>query len=170
MSRFSRPIIGAINGVAVTGGFELALICDILIAFTQARFADSHARVGLSPAWGLSQRLPRVIGLARAREVSLTGKFVDVLTAERWGLVNRVVEPAQLLPACQRMAVAMLSLVPSFLGHYKRLLGTGFGMNFSDAMAYEARTSLAYNNTVSASEIEARRAGVMQRAKEQTGG
>ena len=168
MSRFSGPIIGAINGVAVTGGFELALACDILIASSAARFADTHGRVGLSPAWGLSQKLPRLIGLARAKEVSLTGNFLDAATAERWGLVNRVVEPEQLLPTSRQMAGEMLSMVPGFLSHYKRLLDTGYGMNFSDALEYEARTSLAYNSAVNASQVEARRGGVRARGKQQT--
>jgi len=169
MARFSGPVIGAVNGVAVTGGFELALACDLLIASTQARFADTHGRVGLSPAWGLSQKLPRLIGLARAKEVSLCGNFIDAATAERWGLVNRVVEPDALLPACRALAESMLSMVADFLPHSKKLMDEGYGMNFADAMAFEARTSLAYNNQVTASDVEARRAGVIARGQRQTG-
>ncbi len=75
LARFTGPIIGAINGVAITGGFELALGCDVLIASTAASFADTHARVGVMPGWGLSQRLPRIVGASRAKELSLTGKF-----------------------------------------------------------------------------------------------
>ena len=72
-----QPVIGAINGVAITGGFEVALACDIRIASTNARFADTHARVGVMPGWGLSQKLSRLIGISRAKELSLTGNFVD---------------------------------------------------------------------------------------------
>jgi enoyl-CoA hydratase len=82
-----------VNGFAITGGFELALMCDFLIASSEARFADTHARVGVVPGWGLSQRLPRLIGINRAKELSLTGNFLDADTACAWGLVNRVVAP-----------------------------------------------------------------------------
>ncbi|MGE5501382.1 MAG: enoyl-CoA hydratase, partial [Ignavibacteriales bacterium] len=72
-----KPVIGAINGVAITGGFEVALACDVLIASENARFADTHARVGIMPGWGLSQKLSRLIGIYRAKELSLTGNFLD---------------------------------------------------------------------------------------------
>ena len=70
----TKPVIGAINGAAVTGGLELALYCDILIASEHARFADTHARVGLLPTWGLSVRLPQKVGIGVARRMSLTGE------------------------------------------------------------------------------------------------
>ena len=89
MGAYPAPIIGAVGGVAVTGGFEIALACDLLIASTEARFADTHARVGILPGWGLSQRLPRLIGIGRAKELSLTGNYIDAEAAERWGLVKR---------------------------------------------------------------------------------
>ena len=89
-----KPVIGAINGVAITGGFEVALACDVLIASDRARFADTHARVGIYPGWGLSQKLSRLIGPYRARELSFTGNFLDAQTAAAWGLVNRVVPAA----------------------------------------------------------------------------
>ena len=68
-----QPVIAAVNGYAITGGFELALMCDFIIATPEARFADTHARVGVVPGWGLSQRLPRLVGINRAKELSLTG-------------------------------------------------------------------------------------------------
>src|SRR5262249_22598137 len=86
-----KPVVGAINGAAITGGFELALACDVLICSSAARFADTHARVGIAPGWGLSQRLSRLIGPYRAKQLSLTGNFLDARTAEAWGLVNMVV-------------------------------------------------------------------------------
>jgi len=102
-----KPVIGAINGVAITGGFEVALACDVLIASSNARFADTHARVGVVPGWGLSQKLSRMIGISRAKELSFTGNFLDAATAERWGLVNRVVAPESLLAEARRLAADM---------------------------------------------------------------
>ena len=83
----STPVIGAINGAAVTGGLELALYCDILIASENARFADTHARVGLLPTWGLSVRLPQKVGVGLARRMSLTGDYLSAAgrTARRAG-------------------------------------------------------------------------------------
>ena len=83
-----KPVIGAINGAAVTGGLELALSCDFLIASEQATFADTHSRVGVMPGGGMSIRLPQLIGINRARQMSLTGNFVHAATARDWGLVD----------------------------------------------------------------------------------
>ena len=82
LAGFAGPVIAAVNGAAVTGGFELALACDVVLASEEARFADTHARVGVLPGWGLSQRLPRLIGLGRAKELSLTGNFLGARRAE----------------------------------------------------------------------------------------
>ncbi len=164
---FSGPVIGAINGAAVTGGFEIALACDMLIASSNARFADTHGRVGLLAGWGLSQRLSRVIGLARAKELSLTGNFLGAETAERWGLVNRVVQPELLLDTCRELAAAMLSVAPEFLARYKRVIDSGYYMSLEDAMAFEGRESRAWNETVSASTIESRREQILARGKQQ---
>ncbi len=167
MAAFRGPIIGAINGAAVTGGFELALGCDLLIASTAARFADTHGRVGVHPAWGLSQKLSRLIGIGRAKEMSLTGNFVDAATAERWGLVNRVVEPDALLPSCLALARDMLSLDPAMLVAYKRVIDEGYALGFGDAMALEARVAQAFNAAVSPEAVEARRRAVLERGRRQ---
>src|SRR5688500_9134424 len=109
MATTHQPIIGAVNGVAVTGGFEISLACDVLIASRAARFADTHARVGILPGWALSVKLPRLIGISRAKELSLTGNFLSAEQAQAWGLVNRIVEPAELMPVCRALAQDMLS-------------------------------------------------------------
>jgi len=105
-----KPIIGAINGVAVTGGLELALACDFLIASERARFADTHARVGVMPGWGLTVALPRAVGLRRAKQMSFTGNYVDATTALAWGLVNEVVAHEQLIARARQLAVDIASI------------------------------------------------------------
>lgn len=163
----SKPVIGAINGVAITGGFELALACDVLIASANARFADTHARVGILPGWGLSQKLSRLIGIYRARELSFTGNFLDAQTAHGWGLVNRVVAPEDLLPTARALAADMASIDPAMLKAYKALINQGFERSFGDGMALEAQISGAANGQVSADEVERRRLAVMDRGRTQ---
>lgn len=164
-----KPVIGAINGVAITGGFELALACDILIASDTARFADTHARVGIMPGWGLSQKLSRTIGITRAKELSLSGNFLDAQTACAWGLVNRVVPAADLLPAAKALAADIASADPAMVAAYKRLIDEGYALPFGAAMAHEHATSSIRNRTVSANEVEARRLAVMERGRSQGG-
>ena len=102
--RLTKPLIGAINGVAVTGGFELALNCDFLVASERATFGDTHARVGVMPGWGLTVLLPQAIGVRRAREMSFTGNFMDATDALQFGLVNHVVAHADLIPFTRALA------------------------------------------------------------------
>lgn len=163
----AKPVIGAINGVAITGGFELALACDVLIASENARFADTHARVGIMPGWGLSQKLSRLIGLYRAKELSLSGNFLDAQTAERWGLVNRVVPANELLPAAKALAADMAQIEAGMMSRMKKLIDEGFGMTFDDALALEARISTAHNTEVKPEEVESRRGAVLARGRTQ---
>lgn len=163
----AKPVIGAINGVAITGGFELALACDVLIASTNARFADTHARVGIMPGWGLSQKLSRMIGISRAKELSLTGNFLDAATAERWGLVNRVVEPEALLPAATALARDMATIDPAMSAAYKALIDDGYGLAFAEGLALEARQSTAANGQVRPESVEQARLAVMARGRTQ---
>ena len=163
----TKPCIGAINGVAITGGFEVALACDVLIASERARFADTHARVGIMPGWGLSQKLSRLIGPYRARELSLTGNFLDAHTAAAWGLVNRVVPAADLMATARALAADMATIDPAFSAAYKRLIGDGYAVNFGEAMAIENDRSVAANARVSAAAVEAARAAVQARGRSQ---
>ena len=117
----ATPVIGAINGVAITGGFEVALACDYLVASERARFADTHARVGIMPGWGLTVLLPAAIGVRRAKEMSTTGNFLDAATALAWGLVNHVVPHDELLPFCRQLGHDIASIDPTAV---RRMLQT----------------------------------------------
>jgi enoyl-CoA hydratase len=162
-----KPVIAAINGVAITGGFELALACDVLIASSKARFADTHARVGIMPGWGLSQKLSRLIGIHRAKELSLTGNFLDAETAAAWGLVNRVVAPEALMEAAVKLAEDMAGLEPAHARAYKALIDEGFKLAFGDAIAHEHATSSRLNAAVTPDDVERRRGAVQARGKTQ---
>ncbi len=168
MAAFEHPIIAAVNGHAITGGFELALACDVIIASTLAKFADTHARVGILPGWGLSQKLPRLIGISRAKELSFTGNTIDAAQAYEWGLVNRVVAPEELLPACTKLATDMASCVPAVLKGYKRLIDDGFGMPLPDALRYERAASIESAKAATAALIAMRREDVLARGREQS--
>jgi enoyl-CoA hydratase len=162
-----KPVIGAINGVAITGGFEVALACDVLIASTNARFADTHARVGIMPGWGLSQRLSRTIGLYRAKELSLSGNFLSAQTAYEWGLVNRVVEPGDLMPAAMKLAADMATIPAETLRLYKGIIDEGYYLPLGEGLALEQRLSSANNRTVTPEMVEARRMGIQARGRTQ---
>ena len=166
LERFSGPVIGAINGAAVTGGFELALACDVLLASPAARFADTHARIGIAPAWGLSQKLSRAIGPYRAREVSFTGQWVGAEQAAAWGFVNRVVAANALLDTARAMATDMLGALPAVLTHYKAVIRDGYALPFGEAMAMEKQRGRAFNTRLAASDIEGRRAAVIERNRQ----
>jgi enoyl-CoA hydratase len=168
VASFEGPIIAAVNGHAITGGFELALACDMMIASSQAKFADTHARVGILPGWGLSQKLPRLIGIARAKELSFTGNTLTAAQAYEWGLVNRVVEPEELLPTCRALAADMGSCVPAVLRGYKKLIDDGYGMNFADAMAMEVERAIESAKQATAALIAQRRDDVIARGRDQS--
>ena len=163
------PIIGAVNGVAVTGGFEVAVACDLLIASTAARFADTHARVGILPGWGLSQKLSRMIGIGRAKELSLTGNYLSAEQAERWGLVNRVVAPEALLPTCSALAQDMRSCGAEMLRKYKHVIDEGYATTFAEGLRIEAAASRAHVRDVTPEDIAARRKNVQERGRSQAG-
>lgn len=107
LGHFSKPYIAAVNGVSAGAGFSLALAADIRIASTQARFISVFIRRGIVPDTGTSYHLPQLIGPARAVEMMMTGDEVDAVTADKWGLVNRVVEPEELLPETLKLATRL---------------------------------------------------------------
>ncbi|MGD9704575.1 MAG: enoyl-CoA hydratase-related protein [Acidimicrobiia bacterium] len=115
----TAPVIAAVNGPAVTGGFEVALACDFIVASERARFADTHVRVGVYPGPVLVE-LPRRIGMARAREMSMTGNFVDAATALQIGLANHVVPHGELLAHTLGLAAAIAEQDPAMIATMRR--------------------------------------------------
>jgi len=162
------PVIGAVNGFAITGGFELALACDLLIASAEARFADTHARVGIMPGWGLSQKLSRAIGIYRAKELSLTGNYLPADRAYEWGLVSRVVPADELMPTCRALACDMLSCDPGVLKGYKRVIDAGFAATFAEGRRIESEASRAHARAVTSNAIAERRRAVQERGRSQS--
>ena len=165
LDAYPWPIIGAINGFAITGGFELALMCDVLLASTEAKFADTHARVGIMPGWGLSQKLSRLIGISRAKELSFTCNFLDAETAAQWGLVNRVYQADELVPAALKMAADMTEAQPDLLRQYKAIIDDGFAASFGDGLKMEIERSAEHAAGVSADAVEAARQQVTARGR-----
>jgi enoyl-CoA hydratase len=136
------PVIAAVNGYAITGGLELALCCDMIIASEQAVFADTHARVGIVPAWGVTQRLPRIIGPMRAREMSLSARKITAQQAYEWGLVNRVVAPEQLLDEARALGRDIAAGSASAQRVIKQLIDDGWESVIADGLAAEQRASV----------------------------
>jgi len=167
---FPGPVIAGVNGFAITGGFELALAADFIVASRTARFADTHARVGILPGWGLSQKLPRLIGIGRAKELAFTGNYITADQAVAWGLANRVTEPDELLPTCRALAEDMLSCVPDALRGYKRLIDEGFALPFGEALQHEARLSAEHMRTLRPDAVADRRAAIQERGRNQSDG
>ena len=164
-----QPVIGAINGVAVTGGFELAISCDVLVGGEHASFADTHARLGLIAGWGLSQRLPRMIGVNRAKELAFTGNYLPAMLAYEWGLLNSVVPAADLLPAVRALAETMVSCDQATVRTCKRLIEDGFERPLGEAMALEAEVNRRHRRPRT-EHIAARARAVKHRGRAQTRG
>lgn len=164
----AKPLIGAVNGVAVTGGLELALQCDFLIASERARFADTHSRVGVQPGWGLTVLLPQAIGIRRARQMSSTGNYVHAGQALSWGLVNEVVAHDQLLPRCREIAADIGS---NDQDNVRQLFATydlvAAGTLDEGWVTEKTRSSEWPGNRWDPDEIEARRQAVIDRGRSQ---
>jgi enoyl-CoA hydratase len=135
------PVIGAINGAAVTGGLELAMSCDFLIASDRARFADTHARVGAMPGGGMTIRLPQLIGIDRARRMSFTGDFIDAPTALAWGLVVEVVPHESLMDRARAIAATIATVPSENVQEVRRMYDEIGAMTGRDAWLAESRAS-----------------------------
>jgi 2-(1,2-epoxy-1,2-dihydrophenyl)acetyl-CoA isomerase len=138
MRRLEKPIVGAINGVAAGAGASLAFACDLRIAGEEASFVLAFGRVGLIPDSGATWFLPRLVGLARALELTLLNEPVSATDAERLGIVNRVVAADELLPAARDLAGRLAAGAPRAIGLTKRALNRSLEMDLESALEYEA--------------------------------
>ena len=135
----TKPLIGAINGHAITGGFEIALNCDFLIASENASFADTHTKVGIHPGWGMSQLLQQAIGQRRAKQMSFSGEFISAEIALQWGLVNEVVTAEMLLSRAIQLAEAISTANPQILSNIKDLIEIKNQTTLSEALGLEKK-------------------------------
>lgn len=161
-----KPIIAAVNGPAITGGLEIALLCDFIVASDRARFGDTHARVGIMPGGGAIVLLQQAIGVRRAREMSLTGNFLDANEAFQWGLANHVVPHDELLPFARKLA----SDIASYEQHsVRQLRETSHAVSLEsvrqgwDIEVRGAREWMAA--FVKPEEVEARRQAIFERGR-----
>jgi enoyl-CoA hydratase len=161
-----KPLIGAINGAAITGGFELALNCDFLIASERAKFGDTHTRVGVMPGWGMTVLLPQAIGVRRAREMSFTGNFMSAEDALQFGLVNHVVPHDQLIPFTRSIAK---DICGNDQDGVRQIRSTYAAIaHDDDGWEQEARDSRMWQRTMfSAEKVAERRAAIQARGKSQ---
>ena len=139
-----KPVIAAVNGACVTGGLELVLSCDIVIASDRARFADTHAKLGALPRWGMSALLPRAVGLAKAKEITATGAFVDAGEALRIGLVNHVVPHDDLVARTRELCAAIVAADARAVRASIDLYDRGSGLSLADALALEVEVGGAW--------------------------
>jgi len=139
MSNCRKPIFGAINGHAITGGFELALNCDFLIASENASFADTHARVGIQPGWGMSQLLPHAVGKRMAKQMSLTCNFITAQQSLQSGLVNEVVPHERLMHRAYEIAEDIISVKEDMVYTLKDLIDRGSSVTLSEGLALERK-------------------------------
>lgn len=137
LEKLEKPVIAAINGYALGGGLEVAMACDLRIASERARMGQTEINIGLIPGWGGTQRLPRLIGATKAKELIYTGKIIDAKTAEQLGLVNMVVPAEKFRETVHQFAVELAQRAPVALKVAKALINKGFEISLEGALALE---------------------------------
>lgn len=164
------PTICAVNGHAVTGGLELAISCDIIIASEKAVFADTHARAGLVPGGGMSQILPRLVGPNRAKEISFTGRYISAKEACQIGLVNRVVPHDQLMEVSERLAKEILGCNQKALRRGKSLIEKGLTLGLEAGLVLESLERLRWREEqreITSEEAEKAKERVLRKGRSQ---
>ncbi len=167
LGAMDTPVIGAVNGPAVTGGLELAIQCSFLVASERAAFADTHARVGIHPGGGLTGLLPQAVGLRRAREMSFTGRFVGADEAYRIGLVNHVVPHQTLLPFARRLAGDIAGADPATVLALNATYRDVAATTLEEGRELERRRFAGWK--LAPADVEARRQAVIDRGRSKLG-
>lgn len=147
IEKMGKPVIAAVNGPAFGGGCELALACDIRIASEKAKLGQLEVNVGIMPGWGGTQRLPRLVGLGKAKEICLTGDVVDAKEAERIGLINRVVRSEELVSEAKKLAERLASKPPVALSCIKAALNFTSEASQRAGMEYETKLFSTVSST-----------------------
>jgi enoyl-CoA hydratase len=165
VAKVRKPVVGAINGATFTGGLEMVLGCDFLIASERAVFADTHGRVGVLPGGGMTARLPGAVGLGQARRMSMTGDSIDAFRAEQLGLVTEVVPHHQLLDRALAIARTMTEIVPETMRGLKRMYSEGSVTTVGRAL--ELERSIGRDAPTDITQLGARRDAVIRRNRSQ---
>jgi len=147
LSSMPAITVAKVNGFCFTGALELALACDVIIAAEEAKFGDTHAKFGLRPTWGMSQRLPRLIGMAAARELSLTARTFDGVEAHALGMVARVTPHTELDAATDELVASIAANSIGSLRAYKDLYRRALDLPIGEALAYEASIEYPISDT-----------------------
>ncbi|SFM12519.1 short-chain-enoyl-CoA hydratase [Pelosinus propionicus] len=138
IENFSKPVIAAVNGYALGGGCELAMACDIRIASEKAKFGQPEVSLGIPPGFGGTQRLPRLVGKGRAKELLFTGDMIDAAEAYRIGLANQVAAPDELIGKAKAMAQKIIARAPIAVQVCKTAVNRGLDVDLTSGIAYEA--------------------------------
>ncbi len=152
----NKPIIGAINGFAITGGLEVAMQCDFLYAADTAKFGDTHTKVGILSTWGMSQKLARIVGINRARELSLSGNFFTANDALNWGLVNKVFSAETLVSEALKVAAQIASNDATAVAGMRGLINDGWRATLDAGLQLEYQRSRPHNDALDYSLMEER--------------
>ncbi len=147
LATMPKITIAKVNGFCFTGALELALACDLLVTADEAVFGDTHAKWGLRPTWGMSQRLARVVGVVRARELSYTARTFTGLEAAAWGLATRSVPRDELDAAVAELAGVIVANSAGSLAAYKDLYRAALDTHLAEGLRYEAATPYAIPDT-----------------------
>jgi enoyl-CoA hydratase/carnithine racemase len=165
VAEMRRPVIGAINGAAITGGLEIALGCDFLVASERAFFADTHARVGILPGGGMTARLPSAVGLRQAKMMSMTGDVIDAHRAAALGLVVEVTPHGELMARVHEIAAAIAEINPEVIASLKLMYARGSEATLGEALRIEGEIARAQRTDYEG--LAARRDAVMDRNRGQ---